>query len=199
MALTYDGSRWASGVKIYVDGEDRKLEILARRPQQPGRREAGAAADRRRRRAGEPVPGPHRRGADLQPGAVGGRGRDAGRSHAGRPRSRRCPRTQRTAAQADKIRDYFLEHALPARIAEARTRLIDAQAQRDAFYQSLPTVMVMEEMPTPRETHVLIRGMYDQPGEVVTPTLPAVLASSPTAYPPNRLGLARGWSIRRIR
>ena len=28
MALTYDGSRWASGVKIYVDGEDQKLEIL---------------------------------------------------------------------------------------------------------------------------------------------------------------------------
>ena len=28
MALTYNGSRWASGVKIYVDGEDQKLEIL---------------------------------------------------------------------------------------------------------------------------------------------------------------------------
>ena len=54
--------------------------------------------------------------------------------------------------------------------------------------------MVMEEMPTPRETHLLIRGMYDRPGEVVTPMLPAVLASSPTAYPPNRLGLAR-WLV----
>src|SRR5262249_17616748 len=28
IALTYSGSRWASGVKIYVDGEDQKLEIL---------------------------------------------------------------------------------------------------------------------------------------------------------------------------
>ena len=28
VALTYTGSRWASGVKIYVDGEDQKLEIL---------------------------------------------------------------------------------------------------------------------------------------------------------------------------
>ena len=28
MALTYTGSRWASGVKIYIDGEDQKLEIL---------------------------------------------------------------------------------------------------------------------------------------------------------------------------
>ena len=104
------------------------------------------------------------------------------------------PEDKRTGAQADKIRDYFLEHALPAHIAEARTRLTDAQIKRDAFYQSLPTVMVMEEMPTPRETHLLIRGMYDKPGEVVTPQLPAALASSPNAYPPNRLGLAR-WLV----
>jgi hypothetical protein len=81
---------------------------------------------------------------------------------------------KRTTTQADKIRDYFIENALPASIAEARARLTDAQAKRDAFYQSLPTVMVMEEMPVPRETHLLIRGMYDKPGEVVTPMLPAV-------------------------
>src|SRR6185295_836522 len=88
----------------------------------------------------------------------------------------------------------FLEHALSANIAEARTRWADAQTKRDAFYQSLPTVMVMEEMPAPRETHLLIRGMYDKPGDVVTPMLPAALTSSPNAYPPNRLGLAR-WIV----
>src|SRR6185295_97240 len=104
------------------------------------------------------------------------------------------PEDKRSAAQADKIRDYFLEHALPANLAEARNRLADAQAKRDAFYQSLPTVMVMEEMPAPRETHLLIRGMYDKPGDLVTPALPAILASSPNAYPPNRLGLAR-WLV----
>ena len=29
------------------------------------------------------------------------------------------PEDKRSAAQADKIRDYFLEHALPANLAEA--------------------------------------------------------------------------------
>src|SRR4030095_7971934 len=100
----------------------------------------------------------------------------------------------RTAAQANKIRDYFLEHALPAKLAQARARLTTTQAQRDAFYHSLPTVMVMEDMPAPRETHLLIRGLYDKPGEVVTPMVPAVLVSSPTGYPPNRVGLAR-WLV----
>ena len=104
------------------------------------------------------------------------------------------PEDTRSAVQADKIRDYFLEHALPANLAEARNHLADAQAKRDTFYQSLPTVMVMEEMPAPRETHLLIRGMYDRPGEVVTPKLPAAVTSSPTAFPPNRLGLAR-WLV----
>ena len=89
--------------------------------------------------------------------AVGGRGRDAGRSHP-RDRDRGAAEDKRSAAQADKIRDYFLEHAAPAPIKAAWTRMIEAKGRRDAFYDSLPTVMVMEEMPTPRETHVLIRG-----------------------------------------
>ena len=50
-------------------------------------------------------------------------------------------------------------------------------------------------MPTPRETHLLIRGMYDKPGEVVTPALAGGLGCRrPNAYPPNRLGLAR-WLV----
>ena len=47
-------------------------------------------------------------------------------------------------------------------------------------------------MPTPRDTHVLIRGAYDRPGEKVT----AGVAGEPAAavhrvLPSNRLGLAR--------
>ena len=194
VALTYDGSRWASGVKIYVDGEDQKLEILlddvnsqGAVKREPLRIGAGGGPDNR-------FHGSHRRRADLQPGAVAGRGRHAGRSHAGDGRSRRCPRT--SAARRRPTRSATTSSSMRSRPTsrEARTRLTDAQAKRDAFYQSLPTVMVMEEMPTPRETHLLIRGMYDRPGEVVTPMLPAALASSPTAYPPNRLGLAR-WLV----
>src|SRR5262245_60803910 len=193
VALTYTGSRWASGVKIYVDGEDQKLEILlddfnsqGAVKREPLRIGAGGGPENRFHgridevRIYKRALSPAEAGilADLTPVTV----------------IARLPEDKRTAAQADKIRDYFLEHALPPNISEARTRLMDAQAQRDAFYESLPTVMVMEEMPIPRQTHLLIRGMYDKPGEVVTPTLPAVLVSSPNAYPPNRLGLAR-WLV----
>jgi uncharacterized protein DUF1553/uncharacterized protein DUF1549/concanavalin A-like lectin/glucanase superfamily protein/cytochrome c len=192
VALVYTGSRWASGVKIYVDGEDQPLEILiddfnsqGAVKREPLRIGAGGGPDNRFRGSLDEVriynralsPAEARMLADLTPVTT----------------IAALPEEKRTAAQADKIRDYFLEHALPATLADARKRLADAQATRDSFYQSLPTVMVMEEMPTPRETHVLIRGMYDRPGDVVTPMLPAALSSS-TGYLPNRLGLAR-WLV----
>ncbi len=65
-----------------------------------------------------------------------------------------------------------------------------ARADRDALDQSISTTMVMDEMPTPRECHVLIRGQYDHPGELVTAHLPAALGKLPPGAPNNRLGLA---------
>lgn len=193
VALTYTGSRWASGVKIYVDGEDQRLDIMlddvnsqGAVKREPLRIGAGGGPDNRFNGSLDEVRiynralSPAEAGmlADLTPVTA----------------IAALPEDKRTPAQSDKIRDYFLEHALPANLAEARARLTDAQAKRDSFFQSLPTVMVMEEMPIPRKTNVLVRGMYDRPGEVVQPMLPAALAPSPAAYPPNRLGLAR-WLV----
>ena len=64
------------------------------------------------------------------------------------------------------------------------------QAEQDAMGDMLE-VMVMEEMESPRETHVLNRGLYDQPGEQVLPGVPAALGTLPDSLPRNRLGLAR--------
>src|SRR5262249_43778688 len=103
------------------------------------------------------------------------------------------PENQRSAAQAFKIREAFLDQAAPANVHAALTEVQARQDRRDAFYQDLPTVMVMEEMAPPRQTHILIRGMYDKPGEAVTPGPPAILTASAVS-PPNRLGLAR-WLV----
>ncbi len=189
VVMTYDGSRWANGVKIYLDGEEQKVKIAIddlnseggprRYPLRIG---AGGGPENRFQGSIDEVR-IYRRAvsaaeaamlADLTPVTeIAGLAED-----------------KRTSAQVAKIRDYFLEHALPANIRDARTQVMEAQEERDTYYRSLPTVMVMEEMPTPRESHVLIRGQYDKPGDKVTPMLPAALAS-PMAYPPNRLGLAR--------
>ncbi len=54
--------------------------------------------------------------------------------------------------------------------------------------------MVMEEMKHPRETRVLIRGQYDQPGERVEPGVPLIFSELPLGVPNNRLGFAR-WLV----
>src|SRR5262249_52962479 len=56
------------------------------------------------------------------------------------------------------------------------------------------TSMVMEEMPTPRDTHVLIRGEYDKKGVKVSPGLPKSWPPLPNGVPNNRLGFAK-WLV----
>jgi hypothetical protein len=54
--------------------------------------------------------------------------------------------------------------------------------------------MVMRELPEPRPAHVLVRGEYDNKGETVTATTPAILPPLPEGEPTNRLTLAR-WLV----
>ena len=50
---------------------------------------------------------------------------------------------------------------------------------------------VMRERMTPRATHLLGRGAYDEPRERVEPGTPESVLPFPDALPRNRLGLAR--------
>jgi hypothetical protein len=195
VTLTYDGSRYAEGVKLYVDGEEWQWEVLLDdlnnpRPlrREPLRIGGGGGPDNRFSGRIDDV-----RIYDRELSAA-----------EARVLADPTPVTEiaglaegmRTRAQTDKIRDYFLENAAPAPLRHARSELIEARAARNTYYDSLPTVMVMEELPTPRESHLLIRGAYDRPGDRVTPMLPSALASAAdnAKYPANRLGLAR-WLV----
>ena len=57
--------------------------------------------------------------------------------------------------------------------------------------KQIPTTMVMEERAEPRTTNILMRGLYDQPGDPVLPAVPAALHAWPEDLPRNRLGLAQ--------
>jgi hypothetical protein len=66
--------------------------------------------------------------------------------------------------------------------------------QRDALSRSIPRVMVMQDMPKPRKTFMLEKGLYDKVGEEVTAAVPAKLPPLTRGVPANRLGLAQ-WII----
>ena len=71
--LTYDGSRLASGVRLYLDGRPLRTKVDLDYMNQPFDVET-AAADRRRAGSGKPLPRPDRGGARLSPRADAGRG-----------------------------------------------------------------------------------------------------------------------------
>jgi mono/diheme cytochrome c family protein len=101
---------------------------------------------------------------------------------------------QRTPEQQQKIRDYFVEFIYPvsrAMFEGPHQQLAEANKRRAELDNSIPSSMVMADMPQPRPTFVLTRGAYDKPGEAVTADVPAVFPRLPADAPRNRLGLAR--------
>ena len=97
---------------------------------------------------------------------------------------------QRTAGQADKIRLSFLNQYAPRDILQAFRRVNELERRREELWGSFPTVMVMEEAQPRRDAFRLIRGAYDNPGELVTPDVPSVLPPLPEGQEKNRLAFA---------
>lgn len=103
------------------------------------------------------------------------------------------PSENRTASQRAKARHYFLREGGPLEIRAAYQEWRNAREKRVAFEKALPSVMVMmDEMP--RETRILNRGVYDQPGEKVEAGVPSALPPIDDDLPANRYGLAR-WLV----
>ncbi len=69
--------------------------------------------------------------------------------------------------------------------------LLHARMELAALYDTVKEAMVMGDLPEPRTTHVLLRGMYDSYGEEVQPGTPASVLPFPDSLPKNRLGLAK--------
>ncbi len=103
------------------------------------------------------------------------------------------PAEQRTAEQQAQLRKHYREQVSPE-IRQLNEQLTANKQKRTELHRQIPTAMVMEELPQPRETFVRMRGQYDKLGERVSPSVPASLPPLPADAPGNRLGLAR-WLV----
>jgi hypothetical protein len=189
LAVTYDGSRVASGIVVYVDGKPERVKVhldflnSSFATKQPFRIGAGREPFRG---AIDDVRVYRRR---LLPEEVGWIATaDPIEAIVARPAD------QRTPAQAGKLAAFFLERMAPEPLRGAHQALTTLARRKLAFEERLPTVMVMEEMPTPRETRVLVRGEYNRFGKPVLPGVPAALHPLGAGQAPNRLALAR-WLV----
>ncbi|HZT31063.1 MAG TPA: DUF1553 domain-containing protein [Bryobacteraceae bacterium] len=196
LAATYSGSRMAEGVHVYIDGKPAHMKVeldtlyrpfrnAGRSFSEPLRIGGGWGKDRRFRGRIDEVR-IYGRVLDEDEIAALAAGESLNQIAA-------KPAGERTLVESMQLRRYFLEHAAPAEIREVWQRLAELGAEKEKLERSFPTVMVMAERPTPRDTFVLIRGAYDKPGEKVQPGVPAVLPP-PAGAPNNRLGLAK-WLV----
>jgi hypothetical protein len=104
------------------------------------------------------------------------------------------PEGERSSAEKSQLRDWLLLRFGSDEVKEAADRLTRIEQQKAKLIDSYPATMVMAEMPSPRKTHVLLRGEYDKPQDEVQPGTPESLPPMPDDFPRNRLGLAR-WLV----
>jgi hypothetical protein len=184
---TYDGSSKASGLKIYVNGKARELEV-----------EKDSLTDTIKN--SEPLRIGARQTASDFTGMI-----DEVRfySRALTAEDARLltfegympiimkSRGHRTDAERNDLARFFKEdyatEYLRAEVAVAKSR-----KERDELAAKIPTCMIMEDMDPPRDTFVLKRGDYRNPTEKVTAGVPAFLPKLEGAT--NRLSLAK-WLV----
>ena len=113
------------------------------------------------------------------------------------PSTEQTRQLQEIDGQIDHSTDQLYKLTLDHRVssyAEQSDRLNKLEKQRRTLFESIPSTLVMEDMPQRRAAHVLIRGQYDKKGEKVDPGVPSVFPPLPSDAPPNRLALAR-WLV----
>ena len=189
VAFTYDGSRLASGLNLYIDGkpvakkivrDEMNQEIKSKEPLTIGRGLGLGFQGLMKRvsvwsRALTPE--------EIAVEAV----RERIDRLAAVPGERRSPAAQR------KLDRAYANRFGPAELTALTAKIRGLEDERQRFSDSIPTVMVMRERRIPRKTYRLDRGAYDAPAEEVQPGAPAVLARQ---SPRNRLEFAR-WTASR--
>jgi len=197
LAATYDGSKIADHVHIYVDGRPVKSKILMDTLYRPYRNA--------RRKFDMPVRigggwGPERRFhglissvhlystvlSDEEIAAMADA--DSLSTLAAKKPAARTPLENKI------LRWAFLDTSAPPRYHDTWTQLAALRLKKEKFERSFSTVMVMQDVAERRPTHLLIRGSYDKPGDIVQPGVPAVLNPLPANAPNNRLGFAE-WVV----
>ena len=194
VAVTYDGSRLAAGIRLYVDGQPQQLRVLidhsnnSTNSQEPLRLGHGPGVDDRFRGAIDDVRVFDRALSPEETSVVATAETPA--------QIAAIPAAGRTPGQSLKLRWAYLAADASAVVKEAWKTIREKNLERETLVASFPTVMIMGERDQPRVTHILNRGVYDAPGEAVQPGVPAALGSLPDDAPKNRLALAR-WLVSR--
>jgi hypothetical protein len=100
------------------------------------------------------------------------------------------PARQLSSDEREALYAYYLATA-DAETVRQQNDLGKIRKERSDLIDSMQEIMVMREMSQPHATYLLKRGAYDAHGDRVEAGTPAVLPPFPKQAPHNRLGLAQ--------
>ena len=185
VAVTYDGSSQAAGIRIYLNGVPVPVEVV-------------------RDNLYDTLQLPTKRRAPLE---IGARPADLGFRN-GEVDDFRLYDTCLTKLELEHVRgeqidipgdedllDYYTAR-VDREYAAARRTLKESRVAENAFVASLRSIMIMREQPGVARARVLNRGAYDQPGDEVLAGVPAAFLGADVPAPRNRLELV-DWMLRR--
>lgn len=195
VAVTYDGSISAEGISIFIDGEIAEVEVLKNKLTK------------------------NITGGGGNTIAIGARFRDRGFTngevssfevfdrqiselevalgHDEKKTSEKLRHLQESEKLPDAVREMLVQHLnlnASDEYDEFRKQLSVARAELCNTLDRATEIMVMRELPQPKQSFVLQRGEYNQRLEPVKSATPKVLPPMRDALPNNRLGLAK-WLI----
>jgi hypothetical protein len=224
IAVTYDGSGKASGVKFYEGGK--QVETVTLKDHLTGSIASSAALEVGDKELGTPFDGSMDdirlydrvlSDVEIQDLTIRQPARALLTELDGRPTAQidslmpedesdvqigsedKAPTKEEQAAALEKQRQgrlniYFLKYGANQKDRQLYAKLETLRDEKAKLDDEIPTVMVMGEMKKPRKTYILGRGQYDNPKDEVTANTPAVLPPMAPGLPMNRLGLAK-WLV----
>jgi len=199
LTMTYDGSSSANGLKLFMNGEEMKTEVkndnlykdiifgnyedqIYEEPIEPGLK------------IGARWRGVGIKGAMVEDIMVYNRAlaRLEVMQLADFPWKKIIQKDPASLSADEKamLAQFYLTN-LYSPFQSAQRELEAARGELVNKMEEVKEVMVMKEMPQPRRTYILERGLYNEYGEEVFPNTPESVFPMPEDLPKNRLGLAQ--------
>lgn len=196
LALTYDGSSKASGVKLFLDGKETGRKVIidnlhksilygekkthwSDMPFMVGKDMRGSIKD-----VGvDELMAFKRQLSALEVQELYGQ-KEAIAAVL------KTPKAKRTPAQENALFEYYLLNH-DKQYAQQLAKITRFRDEENQLLTDQPEVMIMRERKHPKPTFILDRGAYDAPKEKVEPSTPAKLVALDKKTPKNRLGLSK--------
>ena len=186
LTLTYNGSGKADGIKLFVDGKEATMitekdnlykDILFERKDQPGLQ---VGADWR--------------GTGFKEGLVDELfvyNRELNPSEVPLLLQGQINKPSQNAPIPNRDLQQYYFAVVSTAWQQKQKELQHLRQERNKETETIPEIMVMEEMKQKRKAHILLRGAYDAPGAEVHPDVPNTILPYPANLRKDRLGLAQ--------